>query len=117
MHSILVIEDDHDIRVALRSVLENAGYFVFSAANGENGFATLSRIKPPSLILLDWNMPILNGESFLAEKMKDKSVAHVPTVIISRGTNGVVPNGAVEVLRDPLNFGDLFDVVKKYCAN
>ncbi len=63
---VLVIESEHGLRVLIRRALEDAGYFVASTTNGAEGLALLDKITVPSVILLDANIPMLNGEQFLA---------------------------------------------------
>lgn len=64
--NILLIDDDHDNRVALRMALENSGYTVQTAANGQLGLSLLDKMKAlPDLVLLDLVMPLMDGEEFL----------------------------------------------------
>lgn len=64
--NILLIDDDHDNRVALRMVLENSGYNVQTAANGQLALSLLDKMKAlPDLVLLDMVMPLMDGEEFL----------------------------------------------------
>lgn len=64
--NILLIDDDHDNRVALRMALENSGYTVLTAANGQLGLSLLDKMKSlPDLVLLDMVMPLMDGEEFL----------------------------------------------------
>lgn len=63
---ILLIDDDHDNRVAFRMALENSGYTVQTAANGEIALTMLDKMKTlPDLVLLDLVMPLMDGEEFL----------------------------------------------------
>lgn len=79
---ILLIEDDHDIRVAIRSTLEQAHYEVLSAPNGRSALEILKQFTP-DLIVLDMIMPIMDGEEFLQQKNKSPKLAEVPVVMIS----------------------------------
>ncbi|MCU1282934.1 MAG: response regulator, partial [bacterium] len=59
---ILIVEDEHDARVLLRAVLEDAGYVVHSAANGRDAVELLSSVDPkPRLMIVDLNMPVMDG--------------------------------------------------------
>lgn len=64
---IWLIEDDHDIRVAVRSSMEKERYEVLSAASGASAIKILKQYSP-DLIILDMDMPIMNGEEFLKIK-------------------------------------------------
>lgn len=83
LKTILIVEDDHDTRVSLRQILEGEGYYVFSAANGNQAINLLRVIKPPCLILLDILMPIMNGQEFLEEIEKDSLLHAVPVIVVS----------------------------------
>lgn len=81
--TILLIEDDHDIRVSFRQTLETSGHFIYSVANGKDALTLLGKISPPKLIILDLGMPIMNGEEFLALKEKNPMIASIPVLIVS----------------------------------
>ncbi|HZX93049.1 MAG TPA: response regulator, partial [Myxococcales bacterium] len=57
---ILVVDDDADFRTGLRMALEMKGYQVEESANGEEALARLAE-RPPLLVLLDLQMPVMNG--------------------------------------------------------
>ncbi len=62
---ILVVDDDADIRYALVEALEGEGYGALSAANGLEALEVLRILpKPPSVILLDLMMPVMDGWQF-----------------------------------------------------
>ena len=81
--SIVLVVDDHaELRVSLQRVLERAGYRVELAANGVEGLERLrgGRIH---LIVLDIDMPVMNGRDFLAARAGDDALARVPVVVYS----------------------------------
>jgi CheY-like chemotaxis protein len=78
----LVIEDEPATRELLRRVLENEGWQVAEAANGLAGLDSLS-VTPPSLILLDLMMPVMDGFDFLHELRKRPSCRLLPVVVIT----------------------------------
>lgn len=80
--SILLVEDDHDIRVAVRQALESAHYEVLSAPNGADALKILNR-KIPDLIILDMVMPLMDGNEFLQAKEKDTRFKEIPVILIS----------------------------------
>lgn len=114
-NTILIIDDDHDIRVAIRDALETEGYFVFSAANGVSGIETLQRIKPPGVILLDLMMPLMNGQEFLKEKNNDPVLSTIPVVIMSAFPDGARLITADGFLKKPIDANDLLKMVSRYC--
>jgi CheY-like chemotaxis protein len=79
---ILVVDDDADFRIGLRAALEMKGYQVEEAANGEQALAKLTE-KPPLLVLLDLQMPVMNGREMLQRMRANPDLKEVPVVIIS----------------------------------
>ena len=69
--SVLVIEDEADIRDLLRRTLRFDGFDVYSAADGSQGLK-IALSKQPDVILLDWTMPKMNGMEVLSELRRDK---------------------------------------------
>lgn len=68
---LLVVDDEHDIRTMLRSVLEFEGYIVSEAADGQEGLAQLRASTRPLIVLLDYKMPRMNGEEMLHAVLAD----------------------------------------------
>ena len=83
--SILIVEDDSDLREALSEVLRDEGYSVESAADGREALDRLRRDLRPSLILLDLTMPVMNGWQFRAEQRRDPALSEIPVVVLSAG--------------------------------
>src|SRR5213082_1957377 len=79
---ILVVDDDADFRSGLRTALEMKGYQVDEAANGEEALLRLAD-KPPLLVLLDLQMPVMNGREMLQRMRANAELKDVPVVIIS----------------------------------
>src|SRR5258705_13247794 len=79
---ILVVDDDADFRFGLRAALEMKGYQVDEAANGEEALLKLAE-KPPLLVLLDLQMPVMNGREMLQRMRANGDLKDVPVVIIS----------------------------------
>ena len=77
---ILVIEDEEAIRVPLVDTLEDEGFEVLEAADGERGLA-LALTEDPDLILLDLMLPKVDGFTILRDIRRDRVTA--PVVILS----------------------------------
>jgi CheY-like chemotaxis protein len=82
MASILVIDDDEQVQAGLRGILEEAGYRVVVASNGQQGLQQFRR-EPADLVLLDIFMPELDGLETLAELYREYPAAKV--IAISDG--------------------------------
>ena len=84
--SILLIEDDDNIREILALTLESEGYKVQSTSNGAEALDYLKTHAHPGLILLDWIMPLMNGAEFVKIQDSDSRLRKIPTLIISATT-------------------------------
>ncbi|MFL5814947.1 MAG: response regulator [Bdellovibrionia bacterium] len=120
--SILVVEDDRDIREAIVQVLEVEGYPVSSAANGAEAVLLLEKIPGPCLILLDLMMPTLTGWEFLEKQKADTVFASLPVVVISAlpAKTALADTKAVEkavgYIKKPVSLDALMEVVQQYCG-
>jgi len=109
---ILLVDDDHDVTDALRLVLSEEGYDVATASNGYEALVYLkSHWPPPSLILLDVMMPIMDGYEFRIEQQRDPAIARIPVVVVTAGAIGerVAEMGVTGLLRKP------FDLERLLC--
>ncbi|MBD2774486.1 response regulator [Iningainema tapete] len=79
---ILVVDDDDLTRMQLRTLLEQAGYQVASASNGEQALAVYTRLKP-DLVLLDVIMPIMDGISCCAQLRSLPDRTNIPILMIT----------------------------------
>lgn len=79
---VLVVDDQEDNRALLRLILEKAGYPVIEADGGRAGLAAAAA-EPVQLILLDVNMPDINGFDVCRRLKQDPAVADVPVIFVS----------------------------------
>src|SRR5262245_11415139 len=93
--SVLVVEDDNDIRDALTLILRDQGYQVDSASNGQEALDQLRRGSPANLIVLDLMMPVMDGWQFRHEQQRDPTLAGIPVVIVS--ADGSVQHKAASI--------------------
>jgi CheY-like chemotaxis protein len=112
--TILVVEDDSDVRDVVTVILEDEGYVVEGAANGREGLKTLARIGPPCLILLDWWLPVISGREVLAHLRVNPETRTIPVVVMT-STNLGLPPASVPLLRKPFSIPKLLDTVTHYC--
>lgn len=113
--SILVVEDDDDIRNAIVDLLETEGYSTESAVNGKDALEKLTIIPKPCLVLLDMMMPIMNGREFLDTVMKDSHLAPIPVLIVSAVADKTNTEGSVGFLKKPIDIEVVLKVVGQYC--
>jgi DNA-binding response OmpR family regulator len=79
---VLVADDDEDILVLVRTVLERAGYEVVAARNGVEATAAAEQ-RRPDLAVLDVSMPELDGLEVLRRLRADASTSDVPVLLLS----------------------------------
>jgi CheY-like chemotaxis protein len=118
--TVLVVDDDWDIREALHDILAFEGYQTAEAVDGTTALLYLRSHPPPGLILLDWNMAPMNGLQFLAECERDPSLAGIPVVLLTadmRAGEKVRSIGFVGLLKKPVAVEVLIDLVSRYCAS
>ena len=82
MHRILVVDDKETSRELLRAVLENAGYAVSEAADGGEAIKKV-HAENPDLILLDLQMPVLDGYQVLERLRRDTRHATLPIIALT----------------------------------
>lgn len=109
---ILVVDDEPDIRELLRDVLEDEGYEVELAEDGQQALDVLDRVEP-CLMILDIRMPVLDGVAVLARMRNHPAWKHVP-VIVSTSDPSRAPSGVL-IIRKPVDLDLLLEAVKA-CA-
>src|SRR5437016_13510687 len=84
MSKAMVVDDSRAIRLILASTLAELGYEVCQAANGKEALAAVER-EPGgiSLILVDWNMPEMNGLEFVQHVRADPRYASVSLMMVT----------------------------------
>jgi two-component system, chemotaxis family, chemotaxis protein CheY len=81
MINILIIDDSVTVRESLEFVLTNEGFNVEQAANGQEGLEKFKKNRNYSLVIVDWNMPIMNGLEFL--KKVRKISRDIPIILLT----------------------------------
>lgn len=81
--TVLVIEDDFEIRESLVDLLLEDGFDAVSAKDGRDAMEELRMHPDVGLILLDLNMPMMDGPAFRAEQLADPALAAIPIVVLS----------------------------------
>src|SRR5512143_2402032 len=104
---VLVIDDSPTITKVVQLVLTKAGYQVQTAADGEQGLASV-RAQRPDLILLDFVMPRMNGYQFCRELTADAKLRDIPVILMSAkgdqvGERFVKVMGIVDYITKPFS--------------
>jgi CheY-like chemotaxis protein len=108
--TVMVVDDEPDIRYLLRLTLELAGYGVVEAAHGEAALEQVRR-SLPQIVLTDRMMPRMNGGELIERLRADERTKAIPIVMIS-GTRGAQP-GADAFLGKPFDPDELIVLVDR----
>ena len=114
---ILVVEDEEGIREILGLVLEARGYRVQGVGNGRDALEFLAANAPPSLILLDLMLPVMDGEELLAILRTSGAYRDIPVVIVSGHHAAKEKAAALRAngcLTKPIEVSDLLRAVERY---
>ena len=84
---VLVVDDDADTRDLLQELLEQIGYDAVTRANGTEALNYLRGALGISCILLDLQMSVMDGWTFLRERNRDRALRQIPVVVVSSRPN------------------------------
>ncbi|MBA3641163.1 MAG: response regulator [Acidobacteriota bacterium] len=117
MKTVLVVEDDPDMRDLERAVLEFGGYSVTLARNGVEALRHLEQTLP-DVIILDLMMPVMDGLTFLAERSRRGLAASIPVLCVSAAGREMTAHalrlGANECISKPTDMDTLCERVLHY---
>lgn len=122
--SILVVDDDREDQMILQEYINDSGKDISVAfsENGQKAIEYLDQIERkllPGLIVLDLNMPILNGTQTLMQLKRDPRYKHIPVIIFSTSENEnerrkCLSLGALEYLVKPATYGEGLKMTEKF---
>lgn len=125
---IVCLDDDPDDRDLLMSAIKDvdSSYKVINGDNGIKGMYILEQLKQigqiPCLIILDLNMPLMDGTQTLAEIKKDADLHDIPVVVFTTSAmekeNTVFSSQNVPVVIKPIKYGSIVEQVREllsYC--
>lgn len=117
MASVLIVEDDPDTREMLGRFLELEGFDVQTAANGELALKVLQDEEPPSVIILDLMMPVMNGWQFRNVQQSDPNLSQIPVIVVTAaGVREDIPAiNADGWLSKPVDFDRLLATIGPFC--
>jgi CheY-like chemotaxis protein len=113
--TLLVVDDEPGIVDVLIAVLEDAGHRASGAANGQEALSKL-RASLPDLVLLDVEMPVLDGGATLTAMKADPRLESVPVLMMSGIAESMVKRrcrGYDAFLRKPFSLDELLDAVAR----
>jgi len=112
--SLLIVEDDDGARDALGDIFGLEGYRVAYSRNGKEALCQLRNSPLPDVIILDLQMPVMDGWQFRHEQMKDQSIAKVPVIVVT-AFQRAADIDAVAIMQKPIDVERLLDMVRIYC--
>jgi len=113
--TVLVVDDDHDLREAVSTVLEERGFHILGACNGREALDLLRGDgERPSAILLDLMMPVMDGLQFREEQLSDPELSPIPVIVMTaHGRSPIELLRASGFLRKPFAAGALIGMLAK----
>lgn len=114
---VLVVEDDREQRETLCAMLDLEGFGHAEAANGREALDYLKKSGAPCVVLLDLEMPVMNGREFRAKQLADETLSRIPVVVVTANAAGLGNGfpGAAGFLWKPLQFEKLAAVLDQIC--
>jgi CheY-like chemotaxis protein len=116
MTTVLVVDDEALIAMALEAALEDAGYRVATAANGRQGLERLAEAPRPEIVLLDMMMPVMNGPAMLAAMAADPELRGIPVIVLSSLPEEAIrarAGGVAAFLRKPYTAEQVLDAIAR----
>lgn len=102
----LVIDDSRAVRLIVGNILRDQGYEVHDAAHGQEGLDKLRQNPDIALVLVDWNMPVMDGLEFIQTVRRDRTwdalrIVMVTTETESEQVQRAIAAGANEYVMKP----------------
>lgn len=113
--TVLVVDDDPNIRRMIIAALKRDGYDFLEAPNGREALDVM-RAQHPDVVVLDLMMPVLSGWDVLRERSEDAGLRAIPVIIISANRDPevatAVAQGICAFLPKPFDIGALSALVR-----
>jgi CheY-like chemotaxis protein len=111
---VLIIDDEADVRDLLSDVISRAGYTVRTACDGLAAIDVLHDVRP-NVIIMDLQMPVMNGAAFREAQRHNREWIRIPTVVMTGTTDETQLDPAVEeTLRKPVRSQKILDIVRRH---
>lgn len=82
----LIVDDSRATRRVIGEIMRELGYEVTEAGNGREGLERLALLGQPDVVLIDWNMPEMNGLEFIKAIRSDKTNRDIPLIMVTTET-------------------------------
>ena len=112
MRTILVVEDDADLRYVFRTALSFAGFSVKEAGDGYDALRIIDQ-HPPDLVVLDLMLPMISGFAVQQEIASQVVTRDIPVVIVTGSAKPIDESQVACVLRKPVRPDELVAAVRR----
>jgi len=114
---ILIVDDEPDYITAIQCRLEWSHYDVITASNGQEGLEKVASERP-DLVLLDTNMPVMNGHEVLERLKQHQELKNIPVIMVTalceaQDVAKASSYGVVDYVAKPFDFSDLVEKIAK----
>ena len=116
MPVVLIVDDDARIRALMARLLETSGYSAVEAADGKEALARM-RQRRPCVILLDLQMPIMDGWEFRRQQLADPELADVPVICVTGfyDSSDLFRSAGVRCFTKPVQLSALLAAIRDVC--
>lgn len=116
MPLVLIVDDDARIRALMARLLETSGYSAVEAADGKEALAKM-RQRRPCVILLDLQMPIMDGWEFRRQQLADPELADVPVICVTGfyDSSDLFRSSGVKCFTKPVQLSTLLHAIRETC--
>jgi CheY-like chemotaxis protein len=114
---VLIVEDDDDVREFMQLLVSTAGYETMTARDGQDALVKM-RERRPCLVLLDLQMPRMDGWEFRARQIQDRSLRDIPVVCVTAFFDPaqVTRQLGLRCISKPADFPTIIDCVETTCG-
>ena len=111
---VLLVDDEQDVRELISEMLSRAGYTVRTASDGRDAIEVLDHVRP-SVIIMDLQMPVMNGAEFREAQRRNRDRIKIPTVVMTGTTDEPLLDLAIEeTLHKPVRVRKLLEIVGRH---
>ena len=116
--TILIVDDNLDMRDAMQLMLETEGYVVVTASDGREALGALSSGLRPCVIVMDLSMPVMNAIEFRQQQLGHRDLADIPFIAYSAVLD--VRSRARDLrasgyLEKPTEFQHVLSIIRQHC--
>jgi two-component system, chemotaxis family, chemotaxis protein CheY len=114
-HTVLVVDDDADIRETLRLALEYEGYSVRTAADGVQAVNAMEAERP-CMVILDLMMPVMDGWEVASRMHEEERLSSIPVCVVT-ATPEWAPADSRLVMQKPIELRRLLTLLEEWCTD